>query len=161
MVSHIARGPHRDVPAAPARGVGGSSERKGSRVGEGFDRTELTRRESQIMRILFRREAATAVQVQEDLPDPPGYSSVRKLLEILERKGHVEHEREGRRYVYRPVVPVEEASRSVLRQVVGTFFQGSVEDAVAALLEAESARLSDEELDRIAAMAERARREGR
>ena len=130
-------------------------------MSEGFDRTELTRRESQIMRSLYRRGEATAAEVREDLPDPPGYSSVRKLLEILEGKGHVVHEREGRRYVYRPAVPAEEARGSVLRQVVGTFFQGSVEDAVATLLDSEAAELSDEELDRIVAMAERARREGR
>lgn len=122
-----------------------------------YDPTELTRRESQIMEVLYRRETATVAEVREGLSDPAGYSSVRKLLEILEDKGHVVHEEDGPRYVYRPAVPKAEASRSVLKRVTGTFFGGSVEEAMAALLELED--LSEEDLRRIERMARRARRE--
>ena len=121
----------------------------------------LTRRESQIMEILYRRGAAAAAEVQADLPDPPSYSTVRKLLEILEEKSLVSHEHDGPRYVYAPTVPAAEARRSALDQLVRTFFQGSIGTAVAALLELSGPRLSDEELDRIAELAEKAKQEGR
>lgn len=123
-----------------------------------YDPTELTRRESQIMDILYRREWATAAEVREDLPDPPGTSSVRKLLEILEGKDLVRHEEEGPRYVYRPAVPKEDARRSVLKRVMGTFFGGSAGDAMAALLEIEDLDLSEEDLARVERLARKARR---
>jgi predicted transcriptional regulator len=125
---------------------------------DGYDPTHLSRRESQIMTALYRLGRAGAAEIRDGLDDPPGYSTVRKLLEILEEKGHVEHEREGRRYVYWPVVPREEASRSALHRVLRTFFDGSVEDAMAALLGLEGEDVSAAELARIEEMARSARK---
>jgi BlaI family transcriptional regulator, penicillinase repressor len=121
----------------------------------------LTRRESQIMEILYRRGQATAAEVHAELPEPPSYSTARKLLEILEEKGYARHEQDGPRYVYFPVVDAEEARDSALEQMVRTFFQGSIGSAVAALLELQGPKLSDDELDRIAKLAEQAKKEGR
>lgn len=126
-----------------------------------YDPTRLSRREAQIMESLFRRERATARDVQADLPDPPGYSAVRKMLEILEEKGHVTHVQEGRRYVYSPRTSREEAGRTALRRALGTFFDGSFEAALTSLLEDEDLEMSDEELDRIARLARDAAREER
>ncbi|MBI4485929.1 MAG: BlaI/MecI/CopY family transcriptional regulator [Acidobacteria bacterium] len=120
----------------------------------------LSRRERQIMDILYRRGRATAAEVMEELPGNPSYSTVRTQLRVLETKGHVRHEEEGLRYVYLPAVPRRAARRSAVRHLVETFFDGSAEKAVAALLGGEAARLSDEELDRIAALIEKARQEG-
>ena len=121
----------------------------------------LTRRESQIMEILYRRGRATAAEVLEDIPDPPSYSTVRKLLEILEEKALVTHEHDGPRYVYTPTVPAAEARQSALDQLVRTFFSGSIGTAVAALLELSGPKLSEAELDRIAHLAEQAKKEGK
>ena len=121
----------------------------------------LTRRESQIMEILYRKGQATAAEVLAELPDPPSYSTVRKLLEILEEKGYARHEQDGPRYVYHPRVAADAARDSALEQIVRTFFQGSSGSAVAALLELQGPKLSDAELDRIATLAEQAKREGR
>jgi BlaI family transcriptional regulator, penicillinase repressor len=121
-------------------------------------RPTLTRRESQIMESLYRRGSASAADVLSDLPNPPGYSSVRKLLEILEEKGYVQHRQDGPRYVYFPTVPAQEARRSALEQLVRTFFSGSTELAVAALLDLSGPKLTDAELDRIAALAEQAKK---
>jgi predicted transcriptional regulator len=110
------------------------------------------------MESLYRRGSATAADVLSDLPDPPGYSSVRKLLEILEEKGYVQHRQDGPRYVYSPTVPAQEARRSALEQMVRTFFSGSTELAVAALLDLSGPKMTDEELDRIAALAEQAKK---
>ncbi|HJR64324.1 MAG TPA: BlaI/MecI/CopY family transcriptional regulator [Gemmatimonadaceae bacterium] len=123
--------------------------------------TDLTRREAQIMEILYRRGRATAAEVLAELPDPPGYSSVRKLLEILEEKKYVKHEQDGPRYVYYPATSTEQARRSALQQLLRTFFAGSTEQAVAALLELNAPKLSQQELDRIAKLAEQAKKEGR
>ncbi|MBI4885919.1 MAG: BlaI/MecI/CopY family transcriptional regulator [Acidobacteria bacterium] len=120
----------------------------------------LSRRERQIMDILYRRGRATAGEVMEDLPGEPSSSTVRTQLRVLEAKGHVRHEEEGLRYVYIPAVPRHAARKSAVRHLVETFFDGSAEKAVAALLGGEAARLSDEELDRIAALLHRARKEG-
>jgi predicted transcriptional regulator len=121
----------------------------------------LSRRESQIMEILHRLERATAAEVQAELPDPPGYSSVRKLLEILEKKGNVQHEQDGPRYVFSPSTIKTEARRSALEQLIRTFFGGSVEETAVALLGMSERKLSPEVLKRIAAEAERASRKGR
>ena len=121
----------------------------------------LTRRESQIMEILFRRGQATAAEVLSEMPDPPSYSTARKLLEILEEKGYVVHAQEGPRYVYSPLVAADDARNSALEQMVRTFFHGSIGSAVTALLELQGPKLSDEELDRIATLAEQAKKEGR
>jgi BlaI family transcriptional regulator, penicillinase repressor len=120
----------------------------------------LTRRERQIMDILYRRGRATASEVMADLPGNPSYSTVRTQLRVLESKGHVRHEEEGLRYVYVPHVPRHAARKSALRHLVATFFDGSTEKVVSALLGGEGVRLSDEELDRIAELVARARKEG-
>jgi predicted transcriptional regulator len=118
----------------------------------------LTRRERQIMDVLYRRGRATAQEVLEALPGNPSSSTVRTQLRVLEEKGHVHHEEEGLRYVYAPAVPRHAARRSALKHVIETFFEGSTEKVVQALLGSES--LSDEELDRIAALVAKARKEG-
>lgn len=121
--------------------------------------TTLSRRERQIMDVLFRRGRASAAEVMADLPDDTTYSTVRTQLRVLEQKGHVRHEQEGLKFVYTPVVRRQAAQKSALRHVVQTFFDGSPEKAVAALLGGEAARLSDEQLDRIADLIARARKE--
>lgn len=110
----------------------------------------LSRRERQIMDILFRLGRAPATVVQEELPGTPSLSTVRTQLRILEKKGHVRHEEQGLRYVYRPVATRRAARRSALRHLVGTFFDGSAEQAVAALLGGEAKHLTEPELERIA-----------
>src|SRR6185312_9053234 len=123
--------------------------------------SELGRRERQIMDVVIRRQRATAAEVLGDLPDPPSYSAVRAMLRILEEKGYLRHEHQGPRYVFLPTLPLEKARRSALKQVVQTFFDGSTEQAVSALLDDSSSKLSDEELDRLAQLIEQARKEGR
>ena len=118
----------------------------------------LSRRERQIMDILFRRGHATAAEVMADLSGEPSSSTVRTQLRILEEKGHVRHQEEGLRYVYFPVVTRQAARKSALRHLVDTFFDGSAEKTVAALLGGESTRVSDEELDRIAQLIDKARK---
>jgi predicted transcriptional regulator len=120
----------------------------------------LTRRERQIMDILHRRGRATAHEVLADLADPPSYSAVRALLRLLEERGHVKHVQDGTRYVFSPAVTRGDARRSALAHVVHTFFAGSVEQAVAALVESPRSKLSREELDRLAALIDRAKKEG-
>jgi predicted transcriptional regulator len=120
----------------------------------------LSRRERQIMDILYRRGRASAGEVMEDLTGNPSYSTVRTQLRVLEEKGHVRHEEEGLRYVYSPAVPRHAARKSALRHLVDTFFDGSAEKTVAALLGGEGTRLSDDELDRIAGLIAKARKEG-
>jgi BlaI family transcriptional regulator, penicillinase repressor len=121
---------------------------------------DLSRRERQIVDILYSHGRATAAEVQAALPDPPSYSAVRAMLRILEEKGHVRHEQDGPRYVYLPTVARDNAKRSALRHMLQTFFDGSTEQAISALLDDSSARLSDRELDRLARMIEQARKAG-
>jgi BlaI family transcriptional regulator, penicillinase repressor len=120
----------------------------------------LSRRERQIMDILYRRARATAAEVMKDLPGNPHSSTVRTQLRVLERKGFVRHEAEGLRYVYTPTIRRQSARKSALSHLVKTFFDGSVENVVAALLGGEGARVTDEELARIASMVAKARKEG-
>jgi predicted transcriptional regulator len=120
----------------------------------------LARRERQIMDILYRRGRATVGEVMTDLSGTPSYSTVRTQLRVLEEKGHVRHEEQGLRYVYEPAVPRGEARKSALRHLVDTFFDGSAEQTMAALLGGERKRLSDAELRRIADLIARARKEG-
>ena len=120
----------------------------------------LARRERQIMDILFRRGRATAAEVMDELPGEPSYSTVRTQLRVLEDKGHVRHEEDGVRFVYMPAVRRQAARKSALRHLVETFFDGSPEKAVAALLGGEGSKLSDDQLERIADMIEKARKEG-
>lgn len=121
---------------------------------------ELSRRERQIIDILYTRGRSTAAEVQATLPDPPSYSAVRAMLRILEDKGHIRHEQEGPRYVYLPTVARDSAKRSAMRHLLRTFFNGSAEQAISALLDDSSAKLSDTELDRLARLIEHARRSG-
>lgn len=122
---------------------------------------ELSRRERQIMDVIYRLGRATAAEVLDRLPDPPGYSAVRALLRILEEKGHLRHEQDGQRYVYLPTVPRDAAKESALKHLLRTFFDGSTEDAVAALLDLKGDDLSAKELDRLARMIENARQQER
>jgi len=121
----------------------------------------VSRRERQIMDALYTRGRASAAEVMESMPDPPSYSAVRAMLRLLEEKGLVRHEQEGQRYIYLPTVPAERASRSALTRLVQTFFGGSAEQAVAALLDMERSNMDEEQLDRLAKLIEQAREEER
>ena len=119
---------------------------------------DLTRRESQIMEILYRRRRATVEELRSELPDAPGPSSVRKLLDIMMERGLLAREYDGPRHVYFPAVKPEEASRSALKQLIRTFFNNSMESAVAAMLGGAEKPPSDEELKRMAKLIGQARR---
>lgn len=121
----------------------------------------LSRRERQIMDVIYRDGQATATEVLAALPDPPSYSGVRAMLRVLENKGHLRHVPDGTRYVYRPTLPRERAGRPALENVIETFFDGSAEKAVAALLDLSRSELSQAELDRLSRLIEQARTEGR
>jgi predicted transcriptional regulator len=121
----------------------------------------LSRRERQIMDILYQRGKASASDVREAMESAPSYSAVRAMLRVLEEKGHAKHQAEGLKYVYVPVVAREKAKRSAVKHVLDTFFAGSPEQIVAALLDVSAARLTPEELDRMSEMIERAKREGK
>jgi BlaI family transcriptional regulator, penicillinase repressor len=121
----------------------------------------LSRRERQIMDILYQRGKASANDVRDAMPDAPSYSAVRAMLRVLEEKGHIKHQEEGMKYVYAPVVAAGRAKRSAVKHVMDTFFQGSAEQIVAALLDVSSSRLTREELDRMAALIEKAKQEGK
>ncbi len=121
----------------------------------------LSRRERQIMNVLYRRGQATAAEVQAGLPDPPGYSAVRAMLRTLEQKGYIKHEYAGPRYVFKPTVPRQRASRSALQQIVNTFFGGSTEQTVAALLDLSESQLSEEQFRRLTDLIKQAKTEGR
>jgi BlaI family penicillinase repressor len=122
---------------------------------------KLSRRENQIMEILYQRGKASAQDVRAAIPDAPTYSAVRALLRVLEDKGHIEHQNEGLKYVFSPVVKRDKAKRSAVKHLVDTFFRDAPEQVVAALLDVSAKRLTNEELDRMAAMIEKAKKEGR
>jgi predicted transcriptional regulator len=113
------------------------------------------------MDVVYRLGRATASEVQEGVPDPPSYSTIRALLRVLEEKGHLRHEQDGPRYVFLPTVGRDKARRSALRRLVHTFFEGSTAQAVAALLGEPGANLSDEDLDRLSRLIDLARKEER
>jgi predicted transcriptional regulator len=121
----------------------------------------LSRRERQIMDLLFQRGKASVGEVMEGIPDPPGYSAVRATLRTLEQKGRVTHEEDGRAYIYRPTLRREAARKSALTHVLKTFFDNSAEQAVAALLELKGPKLSGAELERVSRLVESAKKEGR
>jgi predicted transcriptional regulator len=121
---------------------------------------DLSRRERQILDILYERGQATAAEVRNALPEPPSYSAVRALLRILEEKGHVRHQQDGPRYVYLPTIARDNAKRSAMRHMLKTFFDGSTEQAISALLDDEAAKLSPAELDRLARLIDTARKSG-
>ncbi|HEU4631005.1 MAG TPA: BlaI/MecI/CopY family transcriptional regulator [Gemmatimonadaceae bacterium] len=122
---------------------------------------ELGRRERQIMDVVYRLGRASCAEVLAQLPDPPSYSAVRGMLRLLEEKGYLRHEEEGPRYVYLPMVPREDASRSALQHLVRTFFGGSRTRLMAALLDLPDTELSDEQLEELKRLADHARRQGR
>ncbi len=113
------------------------------------------------MDVLYRMGRATAAEVHQAIPDPPGYSAVRAMLRVLEEKKHIRHEEKDLRYVFMPVVPREKARRSAVRHLLDTFFDGSPEQAVATLLDVSADDLSQGDLDRLTALIEKARQEGR
>ena len=121
----------------------------------------LSRRERQIMDIIYRLGRASVADVMGELPDPPTYSAVRALLRVLEEKEHLKHKKDGARYIYLPTRPRGNAGRSALRRALQTFYDGSTEKAVAALLDVSDSKLSPEELDRLSQLIEEVRREGR
>ena len=121
----------------------------------------LSRRERQIMDILYQRGKSSATEVREAMPDAPSYSAVRAMLRVLEDKGHVRHQAEGLKYVYLPTVTREKAKRSAVKHLLDTFFHDSPEQVVAALLDVSSTRLTREELDRMSQMIENAKGEGK
>lgn len=121
----------------------------------------LSRREREIMDILYQRGKSSASEVREAMPNAPSYSAVRAMLRVLEEKGHVKHRSEGLRYVYVPTVAHEKAKRSAVKHLVDTFFSDAPEDVVAALLDVSSTRVTREELDRMSEMIERAKQEGK
>ncbi len=121
----------------------------------------LSRRERQIMDVLHRRERATAAEVQADLPDPPSYSAVRALLRILEHKGHIRHFDDGPRYVFEAVVPRSAERKTAIKHLVRTFFDGSITDAVQALVDSADGKLTKDQLDDLARRIAAARKEGR
>ena len=121
---------------------------------------DLSRRERQIIDILYARGRATAAEVQELLPEPPSYSAVRAMLRILEDKGHVRHQQDGPRYMYLPTLARDNAKRSALKHLLQTFVAVSAEQAISARLGDASTRMSDAELDRLASLIDQARRPG-
>lgn len=119
---------------------------------------DLSRRERQIMDVIYRLERGTVAEILERLPDPPSYSAVRAMMRILEEKGHLRHEQDGPRYVYSPTVPRDTAKDSALKNVLRTFFGGSTEAAVAALLDLKGEKLTPPELERISRLVDDARK---
>lgn len=120
----------------------------------------LSRRERQIMDVIYQRNRATASDVHEALPDAPSYSAIRALLRILEEKGHLRHELDGQKYVYLPSVARDQAKRGALRHLLDTFFDGSVEQAVAAMLDSSSRKLQPAELERLSRLIDEAKNKG-
>jgi BlaI family transcriptional regulator, penicillinase repressor len=121
---------------------------------------DLSRRERQILDVLYKAGRATAAEVQQAMSAAPSYSAVRTLLKILEDKGHVRHEQDGSRYVYIPTVARDAAKRSALRHLLNTFFEGSTTQAIAALLDEDASRISQADWDRLNTVIKRARKEG-
>ncbi|MBN1851391.1 MAG: BlaI/MecI/CopY family transcriptional regulator [Pirellulales bacterium] len=120
----------------------------------------LSRRERQIMEILFRTAQASVAEVLAAMHDPPSYSAVRATLRLLEEKGHVKHIQDGRRYVYQPTTDLSRARRSAMRSLLKTFFDGSVEHAVASLLDIQARKMKSDELDRLSALIDEAKQKG-
>jgi predicted transcriptional regulator len=121
----------------------------------------LSRREREMMNIIFAREKATAGDVMDAMAEPPSYSAVRATLRVLEQKGHLRHEHDGARYVYKPTTNREKVRQSALDQLLTTFFDGSAANVVATLIERQRGKLTAEELDRLSELIDQARKEGR
>ena len=121
--------------------------------------TELSKRERQIMDVIYRKKKATAKEVMGSIPNPPSYSTVRKLLHILEQKGFLKHVQEGLKYIYYPKIPHKKAMRSAIRQLVETYFDNSVEEAMTALIEYKSEGISDSDLNKMIDLIEKMKKE--
>jgi predicted transcriptional regulator len=121
---------------------------------------KLSRRERQIMDVIYKRGKATAAEVQQELSENPNYSTVRAQLRVLEEKGCLRHEEQGLRYVFLPTIPREQARSSALKRLVETFFEGSAEQVVAALLDGSAGKLSEGELARLSGLIDKAKKEG-
>ena len=119
---------------------------------------ELSKRERQIMEVIYRRRSASVKEVLQAIPSPPSYSAVRAMLNILEEKGFLKHRKEGRKYIYSPTIPHKRAMRSAVKQLLQTYFNNSIEEAVGALVEIDSKNLTDAEFDRLAELIERVRK---
>lgn len=117
----------------------------------------LSRREREIIDVLYKLGKATAMDVMNEMPDPPSYSAVRSILRILEEKGHIQHEEDGKRYLYLPTQPQQTAAKSAIQQVIQTFFGGSIEQAVKTFISDKDTNISEDELNRLANMIEEAR----
>ena len=122
---------------------------------------DLSRRERQIMNVLFRRGEASVVEIAGDLPDPPSETAIRTFLKILEGKGHVRRQRQGRRHLYRPAKSRKRGARAALSDVLSTFYHGSLGEAVAAHLSDPATKLDKKELERLRSLIQKARREGK
>ena len=122
--------------------------------------TELSKRERQIMDIIYRKKSATAKEVMEKIPNAPSYSTVRKLLHILEQKGFLKHVQDGLKYIYYPKIPHKKAMRSAVRQLMETYFDNSVEEAMTALIEYKSKGISDSDLDKMIDLIEKMKKVG-
>jgi BlaI family penicillinase repressor len=123
--------------------------------------TQLSRRERQIMDLVYARGQASVAEVHQMMPDRPSYSAVRALMRILEEKGHLKHKAQGNKYIYLPIRSREQASKSAMQRLLRTFFDGSAERAVAAILEASDTRPTQDELDRLEQLIQRTKKEGR
>ncbi|MEE9169934.1 MAG: BlaI/MecI/CopY family transcriptional regulator [bacterium] len=121
----------------------------------------LSRRERQIMDIIYQRGEASAADIMNRLPNPPSYSAVRAMLRVLEEKGHLRHRQEGQRYVFVATLPRDKAKRTALRHLLQTYFDGSIEQAVAALLDVSATQLSDADLDRLSHLIDQAKNDDR
>ena len=121
---------------------------------------QLTRRERQIMDVIYRNGTCSVADVRAEMPDPPSYSAVRAMLRLLEEKGHVRHKKEGARYVYQPIMPRQKARRFALKSLLSTFFDNSAEQAVAALLDMSANKLTDDDLNRLSHLIDSARVRG-
>ena len=127
----------------------------------GYSEQPLGHRERQIMDAIYKLGTASVGQVLKVLPDPPSYSAIRKMINVLEEKGLIEHFQEGTKYVYRPTQPHQSASRSAVRHLLSTFFSGSIADAVNTMIDVQSSSLSEDELDRLGKIIQLARLEGK
>ena len=125
------------------------------------DHQSFSRRERQIMDVIYRKGHATASEVMDEILDPPGYSTVRTLLGVLEKKGHLTHERRGYHYVYTPTIALDKVSTSMLEHVMHTFFEGSAERVVSALLDISESDLTNSEYDKILEIVKDAKKDGR
>jgi predicted transcriptional regulator len=130
-------------------------------MGKSITALSLSRRERQIMDAIYRLGTPTVIEIRNEIQDPPSGNALRTLLSILEQKGHIRHMEDGPRYVYEPVIPRNEMAVTSLQNVLRTFFEGSLESAVSTLLDQEETHLTEEQLDRILKMIERAKGEGR